>query len=146
MQTQETAAVKPLYFIQQIVYLFIACRNYFFFFFFFFLFFKKQPFCSIDWGKGNSGGLWQRRASLSCSNAWLGNDPMGRWEMGRHPEPQILQKMLHLPHVFSLIWITLKMSIAQGRKVQLREHFSGAIQIPMWMEDLPAHSMCFHLS
>lgn len=39
MQTQETAAVKPLYFIQQIVYLFIAHRNYFSLLFFLLLYF-----------------------------------------------------------------------------------------------------------
>lgn len=61
MQTQETAAVKPLYFIQQIVYLFIACRNYFSFAFFLFLFFffflRNNLSVQLDWEKGNSSGF-----------------------------------------------------------------------------------------
>lgn len=48
MQTQETAAVKPLYFIQQIVYLFIARRNYFFFAFFSSFFFFLSNNLSVQ--------------------------------------------------------------------------------------------------
>lgn len=79
MQTQETAAVKPLYFIQQILYLFIAHRNYFFFFFFFFsLFFLRNNLSvQLEWEKGKSRGLWQTGVSLSCSvnRKWFD----GRW-------------------------------------------------------------------
>ena len=64
MQTQETAAVKPLYFIQQIVYLFIARRNYFFFFLFFFFFFSLRNSLSVqlDSEKGKFQGKTMKRS------------------------------------------------------------------------------------